>query len=805
MTKKIFRWGLRPLSIFLRDLRFAARMLAKNRGATAVAAISLAIAIGPNVVLFSIVNRLLLATPSAIAPEAGQIFNLSFRTDKPDAFGFPSYADLIDFRSQAGNVASFVGEQNTGGMLSHAGHQRLLLTETVTENYFSVLGLKAAAGRTLEESDAQFASQPPVVISESLAQREYGGAAKAVGQAMILSGKTFTIVGVMPRDFVGLEPLVPRDAWVPYDAVDPFLRQRGVPMGILVRLRAGVPPERAEAVLTTAAKRLAKEYPVTDNWTSAVLSPFGSFGGHGDVFGDIILSVAGLVVLIACANLVGILLAQGEARRHEFALRAAMGATRSRLVRQLVAESLLLSLLGGAVGLLLAYWVVPALSAVQPVPFVPLHYDFRMDGRALAYTLLLTVVAALAAGLVPAWRLSRTDLATGLKSNAPVTGRRSRFRGGLVIGQIAFSTFFLFGAGLLVRSFLASENMRPGFDPASKVLQVMIAAAPGTGKLDLGQLTEKLRAVPGVRQVSFPGPVPPFLTGSRGLDSRVAIPGVTSEPVEIASQTVGPHHFEVMGTPLLRGREFNLLDSANAAVVNETFAQRFWGSANAAMGKVLQVDGKERQIVGVVPNGMYRSLNESPMPYLFLSTTPPAKGAGGEFLIETSLAPEAVAGAIRQTIQEAARSAYISNLVTLRQLMRFALLPWLLAAGLIGGIALLGMFLAGVGLYGLVAYSVGRRTQEIGVRMALGAGRGDIVSLVLRDALSRVGIGVVIGVGGALAAARLIASALYLVSPADPVTLLAAVMIVAVVGILAAYVPARRALRVDPMTTLRSE
>jgi putative ABC transport system permease protein len=786
-----------------RDLRFAIRMFAKSPGATAAAVISLAVAIGPNCALFSVVDRLFLKPPPV--PGISRIFFPIARTDRQGEWESFSYPDVLDYQAQAGELGSFAASDRRGTILTNpAGQREIVRMDPVSENYFSVLGARAAAGRILRESDAHFEGQPPAVISYSLWQRQFDGATDAVGKTLFLTGRPFSLVGIMPRGFRGPErEILPPDVWIPFSGLPPgdqrYLMRRG-DRGIdtLLRLRDGVDKARAEAVLTTVARRLASQYPDTNKGKAVILDTRGG----GGALATIVLSLAGLVLLIACANIAGILVAQGEARRQELAVRAAMGASRGRLVRQLIAESLLLSLLAAGVGVLLALWLIRAIPALNPLTIFTLDFDFRVDSRVLMYTLSLALLAALAAGLVPSLRASRPDLVSTLKGDAPRVGRRFRFRGALVIAQVAISQFLLVGTGLLVRSYLEVQRIRPGFDPGRKVLAAFLVA-PGEGKaVDFAGLADKLRAVPGVLRVSFTDSM--LLSGSGEATERVMIPGVTPEPVEVGMKGVGAEYFAVMGTQLLRGRDFDRHDSKGAVVVNETMARQIWGSPDAAMGKVFRMEGIDCQVLGVAENGKYRSLQEKPMPFLF-AAAPLAKGGEGILLIETATAPAAMAGTIRKAIHDAEPDALVVSLTSLRQHMRYSLFPYRVAAGLVGTIGILGMFLAGVGLYGLVSYSVGRRTREIGVRVAMGAGSADVLSLVLREALLRVAIGAVIGLAAGLAAAQVIRSALYGVSAGDPIGIVAAVAVVAAVGLLAAYVPARRALRVNPMEALREQ
>jgi predicted permease len=360
----------------------------------------------------------------------------------------------------------------------------------------------------------------------------------------------------------------------------------------------------------------------------------------------------------------------------------------------------------------------------------------------------------------------------------------------------------LTGTGLLGRSYLEVQRIRLGFDPGKNVLTAVVVATSEGKSVDFARLAEKLRAVPGVLRVSFVDEL--LLSGSGEEKMRVTIPGVTAEPLEVGGRAAGADYFAIMGTQLLRGRDFDRHDTTGAVVVNETMARRIWGGPDSAMGKVFRLDGVDCRVTGVAENGKYFALNEKPVPFVF-AVAPLGMGREGTLLIETACPPTALAGTTRRVIHDAEPDALVLSLTSLRQHMQPSLFPYRIGAGLVGAIAILGMFLAAVGLYGLVSYSVGRRRREIGVRMAMGAGRADVLALVLREALQKVLVGAVIGLAAALAVARIFAAVLYRVSPADPIGLTAAVSAVALVGLLAAYFPARRALRVNPMDALREQ
>lgn len=513
-------------------------MFAKSPGATAVAVISLAVAIGPNCALFSVVDHLFLKP--APVPGVAQIFFLTAQTDKPGEWETPSYPNVLDYQAQAGDVGTFIAYDRRGAVLNSSGRKEAVPMDPVSENYFSVLGVRAALGRTIQESDAHYEGAPPAVISYSLWQRQFAGANDVVGKTLLLNGSAFSVVGIMPRGFRGPGiTFLPVDVWIPFSSEPAgdrreLMRRGSRGISTLVRLRDGVDQARAEAVLTTVARRLASQYPDTNKGKQVMFDP----GGNGLVLGMIILSLAGLVLLIACANVTGIFVAQGEARRQELAVRAAMGASRGRLVRQLIAESLLLSLIAAGVGLLLALWLIRVIPALQPLTIFTVDFDFHLDSRMLAYTLSLALATALAAGLVPSLRASRPDLVPALKGDAPTSGRRFRLRGALAVAQTALSQFLLIGTGLLLRSYMEIQRMPLGFDPARKVLVATVVSSREGKRVDFVRLADLLRAVPGVLRVSFTQSLPLSVSGQSS--TRVMIPGRTQNPWKSAPWKWGP-------------------------------------------------------------------------------------------------------------------------------------------------------------------------------------------------------------------------------------------------------------------------
>ncbi len=794
-------WGWGAVEELVADVRYALRAMRRNPGATAVAVISLALAIGPNSTLFSVVDRMFLR-PATVA-DASRFFFLSGKTDRQNIWEDPSYPDLQDYKQRAKEIGDFVGVRGSGEIISANGTTAGAFVALVTENYFSVLPARTSAGRMLAESDVRWEGAPPAVLSYSLWQRRFGGAADVVGKTFLIGFRPFYVAGVTARDFRGpMQGLVPNDIWIPFSAA-PHLRgfaryvaDRNLhAIETLVRLRDGVTPARATAVLSDIARQLKSEYPATNHAENAELKPLAN-PGREDV-GIVILTLVSLVLLIACANVAGILLTQGEARRREFAMRMALGAGRARLIRQLLVESAVMALMSSALGLGLAYWLVKALPAAIPTLPIDVDFDLHLDAATLGYTLALSLVAMLAAGLYPALRTSRLKLSPALKGEEARGGARSWLRGGLVLAQIAVSQFLLVGACLLFRTYGEVQQMRPGFDVNRHIFYATLLPVADGARTDYDAVGARLRSIAGVRRVTTVNEPP--LSGSGMGVRQVYLPG-RNEPIGITGNGAGPEYLTAVGARIIRGRDFQEADSPASAIVNEEMARRLWGGSDSALGQYFRVDGQERRIVGVVETGKYDTLLEGPRPYYYTFT----RGARA-VVIETAPEPAVLAGAIRGALREAAPGMMLSSMVTLRQQMRMGYFLFEAAGTVFGVSALLGIFLAGVGLYGMAGYAVARRAKEIGIRMALGARPSDVLRSVLRQGLIMAAVGTVLGMAVAVAAAHVVSSLLYRVSPADPVALVASALTVAAVTLLAMRIPARRATRTDPMNVLRGE
>jgi len=800
------------MSAFVNDLRFALRLFARNPGTTAVAVLSLALAIGPNAALFSVVDRLFLRPPPL--PAISQVFEIQANAPQGGDTSF-SYPDILDYQAAAGQTAQVFGYQGRGAMINTATGPKFVLMHFVTENYFQALGVQATAGRMLLKSDRQITGEPPMVLSYSLWQREFAGDPHIAGRTILLNTRPFLVAGIAARGFraPGFEPM-PVDLWLPVSAApywvpgdEEFARRDFRGFALFARLPDPNQKPRVEAILSGVTARLSREFPRTNVAQTAVLVSESARESVGHMLSAMPLTMVGLVLLIACANIAGILLAQGEARRREIAVRMAIGAGRRRLVRQLLTESLMLALAGAGAGLLVSQWLLVGLPKIlPPLPF-SVGFDVHLDGRVLAYTLVLAGTAALACGLAPALRFSRPELVPALKGDEPGTRAHFWFRNGLLIAQVAISQFLLVGAALMARSFIEIQHLRPGFDADRKLIVSNLVDLQKDSWMDFGHITAALQALPGVGRVTYSHGLPlSILEG--GPREEVTLPGSTAKPVVVAYNVVGPDYFSVMGTRLLQGRDLHPRAvpgrGAGEAVVNELMARRFWGSASQAVGKFFRARGHDIQVAGVVENGKYHYLLEEPEPYMFLPSYTKVQGEAA-MAIEARGDPETIAAAIRKTLRSEAPDANIISLTTMGEYMRVARLPQEAGAGGLGGLGLISVFLAACGLYGLMAYRVNRRTHEIGVRMAMGARPADVLSLVLRESLVLVAVGAVIGVILAISAAQVASKLLYQVSAVDPLGLAAGVGGIMVVTLLAAYRPTRRAVRVNPMAVLRSE
>ncbi len=792
-------------------------MLVQTPAFTALVVAILGLGIGANTAIFSIVYGVALkplpfAEPSRLVAVEG--------VRREDGAGTTlAYPDFVDFRDQAETIERMAGYATGGTTVTGGGAADGLEAAFVTPDFFPVLGVSSIAGRLFEPGDNVKGAAPVAILSELLWRGRFAGDPEVIGRPMTLDGRAFTIVGVMPATFEFPYQADRVEIWLPMVA-EPFMAGlmdgRGASfMTAIGRLQGAATAAQAEAELTAIATRLAQQYPTTNAGRGVRAQPLAAHivddyrGGL-----NMLLGAVGVVLLIACANVANLLLARGATRQREIAIRMALGASRGRLIRQLLAESLVLSIAAGSVGVIVALWGVAALVAATPLE-IPRLTAARIDTVVLAFTALVSMATAIVFGIAPALQLSRSDHGETLKdSSRGSSGARSaRTRYALVVSEVALSLVLLSAAGLMVRSFLRLQQVEPGFVVQNAVTMQLLL--PGARYPDeaaqIGfyrRLVESTSAAPGLRSAAVATTLP--MSGSSlgagfTVDDR-PLNNPADRPTA-AGFAVSPDYFATMGIPLVRGRVFTARDDEDGpsvAIINETMARRFWPDDDAIGKRLTSYRGVSREIVGIVGDVKHRDLTESAGPQLYT----PFPQTPWPFLAvaaRTTADPSSLAGSLRSAIAAVDPDLAAGDVRTIDQYLAQAVATPRFNAMLIAGFAALALFLAGCGLYGVMSYAVAQRSREIGIRMALGAQSADVRGMVVTQAL-RMGVtGVAIGLVGAFAAARLLGGLLFGVSPSDPVTFAVVSGMLLGVVLVAAYLPARRATRVDPMVALRTE
>lgn len=812
------------------DVRYAARMLAKTPALTAVIAITLAIGIGANTVIFSIVNGFLLR-PLPV-PHASQVVAVATeQKGAPLGLDQLSYADLRDFQSQLkGTFSSLVGYQLSLAGFNAGDHPVRATVSYVTGNYFAGLGVKPELGRLFFPGEGENSGAPSlVVLGYDFWKAQLGGDRTVVGREARVNGKGTTIIGVAPEGFHGTHPVVRTEIYLPLSMMaggpsSGFWTDRGSrTLRVLGRMEPGVTLAQARSSTEVVAARVAAEYPKTDRGISMLVvperlaRPVAEAHQVVPVICALFLVLAGLVLLLACLNVANILLARSSVRRKEMAIRAALGAGRWRMIRQILTETIVVSLLGGAAGVVLADWASSAISSVPIQSEVPVTLNFAFDWRVFFFALAAAILGGLATGLWPALRAGRTNLGIvlheGGRSDAANAGR-SGMRNGLVAVQVAGALMLLIAAGFFVRTLQRLENSYMGFDPKNVVNVSMdpseIGYSESQSKAFYRELKDRVAALPGVQSVSLAFSVP------MGTMSDADTAYIENHPVPVGEQPpvlldnlVGPNYFATMRTPLAQGRAFTKSDDEKAplvAIVNQTMARRFWPN-ESAIGKRFSIRGQSgpfAQIVGVAANGKYETAYESSQPFFYL---PLAQNFSPlEVLqVRSSTAPQALLADVQKQIRDLAPELPLFNSQTMEHSLEGpdGFLLFRLGAMLAGAMGLLGLVLAVVGVYGVISYSVSLRTHEIGIRMALGAQPGEILRRVLGQGLRLIGIGMIAGLVTGWALTRYMAHVFQ--GEAGWLTFLVAAELLGAVALWACYVPARRAMRLAPMAALRHE
>jgi predicted permease len=810
-----------------KDIRFALRTFGKAPAFALTAVISLALGIGLNTTIFTIINALFL-NPLPVHRVSEIVAVYTVDTNNTSQLGnvlqmsYPNYKDFRDRNASFASMAAY--SFPTPASLSTGGEGDPVFLELVTGNYFTTLGVTPLTGRLLGPEDDRVPGASPVLVLEHRAwKRRFGGDPNVVGRSVTVNGTAFTIVGIAPDGFRGVNSFFGPDAWAPTMMYRELLpaqfrswvdERRALAFNVAARLKPGVAAAQANAEMVALAKTLETEHPAPNQGRTITLRPLTTatiFPGVRDALvrgGAVLMVIVGLVLLIACSNVANLLLARATARGQEIAVRLALGANRGRLLRQLMTENILLSLIGGALGVVIALWSLRLIWSTRPA-FAPQNLiEPRLDGTVLAFTLGVSVITGLVFGLAPALQASRPNVVGALKDHSRSAGRRRRALGLgnlLIVGQVALSLVALITAALFLRSSQAAAQIDPGFDTDHVVVMNVTPGQQGYDQPRAEQfyrdVAATVRAVPGVTAASWATNLPLFGFVQRSLfvEGREAAPPVLTTTIDVDTG-----YFMTADIVLKRGRDFTEADRTGppVAIVNETMARRYWPDSDA-IGKRFRfyVEKEYREIVGVVETVKYATLGEDPQPAAYRPMQQ-AYSDSAVLYVRAARDPMALIEPVRRAIHQHDARMPVQNPQVVKDVVSQSLWAVNLAAGLLGIFGVLALVLACVGLYGVMSYSVGQRTREIGLRMALGAGRPAVLALVLRQGLTLVGAGLVLGVAGAFAASRLVGTLLY-GSPSDPVSFAGASGALVAVALLASLVPARRASRVDPVIALR--
>jgi putative ABC transport system permease protein len=806
------------------DLRFAVRTLIKKPGFTFVLVLALALGIGANTAIFSVVNAVLLRPlPYKNAERLVWIWStnplndIEFETASP-----PDYNDWKTQNQSFEEMGAFVSTRLT---LTSNGEPERYDAAYVTDGFFEVLGAQAEIGRTFTPDEDKPNSGRVIVLSHALWQRRFGGDPKIVGNAITINGNPFTVVGVMPADFKHPRPEANRKAemWSPLQVDYAKAGRRGDYLGVIARLKPNVAIEQSRAEIKTIAGQLEQQYPASNTgWSTLVVPLHERFVGDVRPVLIVLLGAVCFLLLIACANVANLLLARAAARQKEMAIRTALGARRWRIVRQLLTESVLLSVLGGALGLLLALWGVEALVALSPGN-IPRLNEISLDGRVLAFTFGVSLVTGVLFGLFPAWQASNPNLNETLKEGGRGTtegGRGGRARRALVVAEVALALVPLVGAGLMVKSFMRLQDVNPGFNP-ERILAVEIYL-PGTTYKEGPQATafykELLTKVQNLPGVEAAGAIDTLPLSGGGNVLAFYVEGHPLQPTDKTPdaeyRVVTPEYFQTMNIPLLRGRYLSEQDGPNmpqSFVINDTLARRYFGDEDPIGKRMNLGDTKDPEwytVVGIVQDTRHESLGAEPYPQMYAVNTQVMRRSL-VMVVRTASNPATMIPAIRSTVAAMDSSLALNNARTMAQVMAQSVARPRFNMLLMALFAVVALLLAAVGIYGVMAYSVTQRTHEIGVRMALGASSTDVLKMVVRQGMALTLFGVGIGLAGAFIITRLIASLLsgllFQVGTHDPLTFAGIALLLSLVALLACLIPARRATKVDPMVALRYE
>jgi macrolide transport system ATP-binding/permease protein len=809
----------------LDDLRYGVRGLTKNRGFALAAVLSLALGIGANTTIFTLLNAIFLRPlPVRDPAHLAAVFTTDPRIPGQLLCSYPNYRDYRDHNTVFSSLLLYSALTVN---LTGRGDPQLLMGQLVSSNYFATLGVVPQVGRGFLPEEELPGATPVAVISHAVWLRLFDGRPDVTGRTIEISGHPYGIVGVAPAEFQGLSRLSGADVFLPFSAYprvypNPGMvaQRRALLFAAVGRLKPGVSVTQAEASLQSLAQELERRYPrenqgrrvslttVAEAALSARTRPVMSQAGA------VLMTISALVLLIACANVANLLLARATGRHKEIAIRLAMGASRGRLIRQLLTESVLLALVGGGVGLVLASWARDLLWAMRPPVFNHAGFRLVLDSQVLLFTAALSLATGVLFGLAPAFRATKTDLATDLKERAGAPAgfhRVWRPRAVLVMAQVAFSLVALIGAGLFTRSLRSAGQIDPGFDTAHLGIVVYNvtgqAYSEGRGREYHLRALEKAAAVHGVVSAALARDVPFHVMSTRTL----LLPGEENASAGQGRSTltsvVSPGYFQTMGIALLRGRDFRMADgktTPRVVMINETAAAAYWPGQDP-IGQHISFagEGLPVEVIGLVKTANYQAIAEPPQPMVYLSLVqyyfPTAV-----LYVRTAGNPDAVVGTVRRELQALDRNLLL-EVESLETSVRELLWAQRLSAWLLAVFGALALLLATVGIYGVISYSVRQRTREIGVRLALGATVGDVQRMILREGVRLVAIGVAAGGAVSLAAAGSVGSMLFIKNPRDALTFTMVPAVLAAVGVVACWIPAIRATRIDPSVALRDE
>ena len=813
------------MSTLIADIRYSFRSLLKNPGLTLAAILSLGLGIGANTTIFTWVQAVLFRPiPLAADPSSIRIAAMQNREGQTRSWSYPNF---VDFRDRT-KMLDIVGQDDQTFNIAVDDTAERAWGALVSGNYFEVMGIRPAAGRFFTaKDDVTPGGHPLAVLSYANWQRRFAGDPAVIGKQVTINNTPITIIGVAPEGFIGSFLGVSSAAWVPMAMQKEMMggdrmNQRGNGwFQSIVRLKPGVSAEQAQAEASSIMAQLEQEYPdfnegrrlrIVQTWEA----PFGAGTVLAPLLGVLSVLVA-LVLVIACANVANLLLSKAVSRRREVAVRLSLGASRTRLIRQLLTESFLLAIVAGITGVVMAYWTMDVIMAFVPPVDMPIDLGLRMDTTTLLFALGVSMVTGLVFGLAPALQASSNQTINALKeegrsgSGGRTTGR---LRNALVVAQVAVCLVLLVGATLFLRSFIAAQSLSPGFD-ASHVVTASMDMFPSGYTGDRHRefqrrAIEAVQAVPGVESAAFGSRLPLGFGGNNS--TSVGVEGYVpreNEEIVINYSTIGPNYFETMGIPIRQGREYNdtdTLQSPRTLVINETMAKRYWPEGKALGGKI-RLGQNLAEVIGIVADSKYSSINERPLAQLFFPMSR-SETSTLRLFVKTAGDPAPLVAEVRNAIRGIDATLPVYDARTLNEHMQIAVFAQRMAANLLGAMGVLALLLAAIGLYGVMAYAVSQRTQELGIRLALGASPGSLLGMIVGQGMKLTVIGLAIGLAialGAFGSIGAVRSLLPGISPMDPITFVTVPIVLGSIALLASWIPGRRAGKVDPLVALRYE